>query len=334
MLNAAIIGLGRWGQLLVDSVQEVGRPKGGHIRFTRAVTRTPASAAAFAGRQGLALSADYASILDDREIAAVVIATPHSQHADQIEAAAKAGKHVFVEKPMTLDRADAERAVAACHGAGVVLAAGHNRRFLPSTQALKALIDGGELGTILHVEGNFSGPLAFGYASGMWRADAVENPAGGMAAMGIHMLDAIIHLCGPIAAVRAQSLRRVLTIDTDDTTSALLRFAGGMTGTLATIAATPRLWRIQVFGSRGWAHLRAPEVMDVHLLETEPETRTFPAVDIERAELEAFAAAVAGDADYPVTADEAVHGVAVFEAIVASAAQHGELVNVPPPPGR
>ena len=328
MLNAAIVGLGRWGRLLVDSVQDDGRPKGGHIRFTRAVTRTPANAAAFADRQGLPVSADYASVLDDPEIAAVVIATPHSQHAEQIVAAAKAGKHVFVEKPMTLDKAGAERAVAACRAANVVLAPGHNRRFLPSTQALKALIDGGALGTILHVEGNFSGPLALGYTAGMWRADAVENPAGGMAAMGIHMVDAIIHLCGPIGAVRAQSLRRVLTVDTDDTTSALLRFAGGMSGTLTTITATQRLWRIQVFGSKGWAHVRAPEVMDVHLLEAEPETRTFPAVDIERAELEAFAAAVAGAAAYPITADEAVHGVAVFEAIVASAARRGELVEV------
>jgi len=329
MLNAAIIGLGRWGQLLVDSVQEGGQPKGGHIRFTRAVTRTPANAAAYADRQRLPVSADYASVLADPEIAAVVIATPHSRHADQIEAAAEAGKHVFVEKPMTLDRAGAERAVAACRAAGVVLAPGHNRRFLPSTQALKALIDGGVLGTILHVEGNFSGLLAFGYTAGNWRADAAENPAGGMAAMGIHMVDAITHLCGPIEAVRAQSLRRVLTIDTDDTTSALLRFADGMTGTLATITATPRLWRIQVFGSKGWAHVRAAEVMDVHLLDAQPETRTLPAVDIERAELEAFAAAVAGRAAYPITADEAVHGVAVFEAIVASAARQGDLVKVP-----
>jgi predicted dehydrogenase len=329
MLNAAIVGLGRWGQLLVDSVQESGRPKGGHIRFTRAVTRTPANAAAYADRQRLPVSADYTSVLEDPEIAAVVIATPHSQHADQIVAAAEAGKHVFVEKPMTLEKAGAERAVAACRAAGVVLAPGHNRRFYPSTQALKALIDGDALGTILHVEGNFSGPLALGYAAGMWRADAAENPAGGMAAMGIHMVDAMIHLCGPIEAVRAQSLRRVLNIDTDDTTSALLQFAGGMTGTLATITATPRLWRIQVFGSRGWAHIRAPGVMDVQLLETELETRTFPAVDIERAELEAFAAAIAGRAAYPITADEAVHGVDVFEAIVASAARQGDLVNVP-----
>jgi predicted dehydrogenase len=329
MLNAAIIGLGRWGQLLVESVQEGGRPKGGHIRFTRAVTRTPANAAAFADRQKLPVSGEYASVLEDPEIAAVVIATPHSQHADQIEAAAKAGKHVFVEKPMTLDKAGAERAVAACRAAGVVLAPGHNRRFYPSTQALKALIDGDALGTILHVDGNFSGPLAFGYIPGVWRADAAENPAGGMAAMGIHMVDAMIHLCGPIEAVRAQSQRRVLAIDTDDTTSALLRFAGGMTGTLATIIATPRLWRIQVFGSKGWAHVRAPGVMDVHLMEVEPETRTFPAVDIERAELEAFATAVAGGAAYPITADEAVHGVAVFEAIAASATRQGDLVKVP-----
>ena len=210
----------------------------------------------------------------------------------------------------------------------MVLAAGLNRRFLPSTQALKAMIDDGALGTTLHIEGNFSSPLAFGYTAGMWRADAAENPAVGMAPMGIHMVDAIIRLCGPIDAVRAQSVRRVLTIDTDNTTSVLLRFAGGLTGYLGTITATLRQWRIQVFGSKGWAHVRNPEVMDVHLLEADPETRTFPAVNIERAELEAFAEAVFGHAAYPVTAEEEIHGIAVFEAIVASAARRGDLIRV------
>ena len=272
MLNAAIVGLGVWGRQLVEAVLEDGRPKSEQFRFTRAVTRTPDKAADFADRQGLPVTDDYASVLDDPEIQAVVLATPHSQHLGQIEAAATAGKHVFVEKPLTLDTSSATKAVAACRSAEVVLALGHNRRFLPALKALEDMIVAGELGSVMHVEGNFSGNVAYGYRPGVWRADPAENPAGGMAAMGIHMVDALIHLCGPIASVRAQSLRQVLEIPVDDTTSMLFRFESGITGYLGTITATPRLWRIQVFGSKGWAHMRDPQTIDVRRPEGEVET--------------------------------------------------------------
>jgi predicted dehydrogenase len=292
------------------------------------VTRTPEKVADFADRHGLPVTDDYASVLDDPEIQAVVLATPHSQHLGQIEAAAAAGKHVFVEKPLTLDASSAKEAVAACESADVVLALGHNRRFLPALKELQDMIVAGELGSVMHVEGNFSGNGAYGFRPGMWRADPTENPAGGMAAMGIHMVDALIHLCGPIASVQAQSLRQVLEIPVDDTTSMLFRFENGITGYLGTITATPRLWRMQVFGSKGWAHMRDPQTIDVRRQEGEVETLTFPALDIEFAELEAFAQAVSGGAPYPVTPEQAVHGIAVFEAVARSVDREGARVDL------
>lgn len=328
MLNAVIVGLGRWGQTLVEAVQTEGRPKGELIRFVRGVTRTPAKAAAFAERHRMPLGDDYAAALADPQVEAVVLATPHSQHAEQIRAAAAAGKHVFVEKPLTLTKASAEEATAACAKAGVLLALGHNRRFLPAMHDLKRLAEDGTLGRILHVEGNISGPGAFSYPPGMWRAMPEESPAGGMTAMGIHVVDAMIHLCGPIAWVQAQSFRQALEIDIDDTTSMLLRFRSGISGYLGTIAATARAWRIQLFGTKGWAHMRDNEVMDLALVDGRSETRSYPKTDIERAELEAFARAVAGGPAYPLPADEAVAGVAALEAIVASATRDGARVTV------
>lgn len=328
MLNAAIVGMGGWGRQLVDAVLEDGRPKSERIRITRAVTRTPDNAAEFAKRHGLPLTDDYASVLGDPQIHAVVLATPHSQHVGQIEAAAAAGKHGFVEKPLTLDTPSAKKAAAACNAARVVLALGHNRRFLPGLKALEDLIEAGELGTLMHVEGNFCGNRAYHFREGMWRADPSENPAGGMGAMGIHMVDALIHLCGPIASVQAQSFRQVLEIPVDDTTSMLFRFKSGISGYLGTITATPWLWRIQAFGSRGWAHMRDPNVIDLRREDRDDETLEFPAVDIELAELDSFAMAVAGDAPYPITPEQAVHGIAVFEAAVNSIERDGERVKV------
>ncbi len=328
MLNTAIVGLGRWGQRLVNSVQRDGQPKGEHIRVTHGVTRTPSKAVDFCASHAIELSDDYLAILDEPTLDAVLLATPHSQHASQIAAAAAAGKHVFVEKPLTLDKASAVTAVAACEAAGVVLALGHNRRFLPAMQDLKSMIDGGELGTILHIEGNFSVPGGLDYVPGMWRATGEESPAGGMTGMGVHVTDAMIHLCGEIESVRCQSLRLVLQVDMDDTTSLLCRFANGMSGYMATLTATAHIWRLQVFGTKGWAHMRSQEIMDVCMIGEELKTRRYPATDIERAELEAFAIAAAGGAPYPLSSQDAIHNMAVFDAVLASAANDAERVDV------
>src|SRR5690349_5193341 len=99
MIRAAILGLGRWGRSLVTSVQG----KSGDISFVAAHTRTRASAEDFCREKNLRFADTYAQILADPAIDAVVLATPHSLHAEQITQAAAAGKHVFVEKPMTLD---------------------------------------------------------------------------------------------------------------------------------------------------------------------------------------------------------------------------------------
>lgn len=325
MLNSAIIGLGRWGQRLVDAVSA---PPSAKLRFSHAVTGTPDRVRAYCTDRGLALYNDLAQVLADPGVDAVVLATPHSQHAGQVVAAARAGKQVFVEKPFTLDAASAHAAARACREAGVVLALGHNRRFLPAFAEMKRLVAAGELGEILHLEGNFSGNFGLGYGPGAWRATQVESPAGGMTAMGIHIIDAFIALAGPIAVIRCESQRRVLAVELDDTTSAHARFASGATGCLSTLTATGRIVRLQVFGTRGWLHLLDHRILEICDIQGKVRRIEYPPVDIERAELEAFADAVTGAATYPVPVEEAIHGVAVMEAAIRSAKNDGERVAV------
>ena len=146
--------------------------------------------------------------------------------------------------------------------------------------------------------------------------------------MGIHIIDAFISLAGPIAAVRCESQRRVLQVDLDDTTSVFARFASGATGCLSTLTATGRIVRLQVFGTRGWLHLLDHRVLEICDLDGKVRRIEYPQVDIERAELEAFADAVAGSAVYPVPVADAIHGVAVLQAALRSAANGGERVAV------
>jgi predicted dehydrogenase len=241
-------------------------------------------------------------------------------HAEQVISAARAGKHVFVEKPFTMTKASAEAAVAACRKAGVVMALGHNRRFLPAVAEMKRLVAAGALGTLCHVEGQFSGPSAISFKPGMWRADRHESPLGGMGGMGIHMIDMMINLAGPIAEVTVRSLTRALTNGLDDTTAGLFSFASGATGCFATLALAPRVWRVALYGTDAALELNGHEKLSFTPREGEGWVKEFPKTDIEHAELAAFAAAVNGGPAYPLPVEDAIHGVAVFEAMIGAAA--------------
>lgn len=324
MINLAIVGLGRWGSTLVESVQG----KSDRIRFAHVVTRSPDRVSAAAERFGLTPLPDLAAALDDPHTDGIVLATPHSLHADQVIACAGAAKPVFVEKPFTLKFADAMRAVDAVSAAGIVCAVGHNRRFLPATIELAAMARDGRLGQIVFVEGNFSGNVAGKYAPDLWRVAPGESPAGGMAGAGIHVLDTIVQLLGPIAHVTATSSRQVLDVPMDDTTVATLVSRAGAAASLVTLMATAPDYRLKVFGTSGSAEVRGPETLVLTSLSGKSETKTFAPVDTVRAELEAFADAITGRAAYPVPLHEVLWGIAAFEAVGRSVEQ-GSTVATP-----
>jgi predicted dehydrogenase len=331
MINAAIVGLGWWGKTLVESGEGSDA-----IRFVAGTTRTmSAGIRVFADEKGLRLAPDYQALLADPSVDAVVLATPHSVHAQQVIAAAAAGKHVFCEKPFTLTRSDAEKAVAAVRAAGVTLGLGYNRRFHPEMTRLREQIRSGELGTILHVEASMTFPNALLLAPSHWRAHRDETPCGGLTPMGVHAVDGMIDLCGEVDHVFCQSFRRVVDIDSDDTTSVLFRMRSGVSGYLGTITATGPGFSFQVFGSKGWVRLEgvthvagaSSEERRTRLFGTcrfqpikgEAKVWQAAALDISRAALEAFARAAEGGPAYPISLEQMIHGAAVTEAIVRSA---------------
>ena len=315
MLRTAILGAGHWGRRLIESVQG----KSAKIRFVTAVTRDPAGLRPLADRFGLAVTDRYADALADPAIDAVVLATPHSQHTDEVVAAAEAGKHVFVEKPFTLTRGEAERAIEACRAAGITLHVGFNRRCAPGYVEMTRRIKAGNIGALRHVEGNFSGPPSYQTAPGNWRSNQRESPGGAMTARGVHLVDGMVHLAGPVRTVSAFSEKLQHDIDVDDTTACLLRFAGGATGMLGTLHAASRFWRLHAFGSAGALEMRGETELLASDLDGNTERLTYAAVDKERAELEAFADAVQRGDRFVIAPEEIVNTVAVTEAVAASA---------------
>ncbi len=325
MLRVAIYGAGHWGTRLIESVQG----KSQKIRFTAAVTRDLAGRKQLADKFGLALTSRYADVLNDPAIDAVVLATPHSQHAVEIAAAARAGKHVFVEKPFTLTRADAEDAIKASRAAGITLHVGFNRRYAPAYQELLKRIAAGEIGSVRHVEGHFSGPPSYQTEPGNWRSNQLESPGGAMTARGVHVLDSMLHIAGPIESVFAYSEKLQHAIDVDDTTACALRFASGATGLLATLHAASAFYRIHVFGSDGALEMRGETELLGADLTGNVERFTYAAIDKERAELEAFADAVAAQVKFVIAPAEIVNGVAAMEG-VAESARTRQAVRIAP----
>jgi predicted dehydrogenase len=198
---------------------------------------------------------------------------------------------------------------------------------MPASVALAALIEEGRLGRLLHFDANFSGASGFrweGEPEG-WRARANENPAGSMTSRGLHLSDLMIHFAGLAESVFAITERRVLKIPVNDVTALLLRFAGGPTATLTTMAATAEAWRFAVYGSAGWAEVRSPETLVFRPVGGEEEQLPVPSGDAERAELEAFARAVTGDETFAVTPQQAINNIAILQGIQASQDSGSEI---------
>jgi predicted dehydrogenase len=334
MIRAAIVGLGRWGRSLVASVQG----KSTQLRFVRAHTRTRASAEEFCRQYDVPLVDSYEQILADPEVDAVVLATPHSLHETQIIAAAAAGKHIHVEKPITLDRAGADRAVEAARKAGVVLAVGYCRRFHPSIVEVRRRLAQGRLGAVVSMVAQHTTSTAQFIVPENWRAAPEEAPGGALTAVGVHALDHMIEFAGRVRDVRCATAR-TFPGPSDDTTTVMLHFESGATGLIFCSVATATNFSFTLYGSKGLAEISKPNLQTLRFVPTSDqppigaviappdEISEHPGFDMLNAELTEFARAIHERRPYPVPLDEIVHGMSVFDAIV-EAARSNEIVPV------
>ena len=313
MINAAIVGLGWWGKTHLASVQG----KSAKVRYVHGVSKEIDAALPLAEAHGFTLSDDLERALADPRVQAVVLATPHSLHTDQIVRVAAAGKPVFCEKPFALKRADALRSVAACEKAGIPLGVGTNKRFWPSMAELRRVVKSGVLGRIMLIEGHYSNENS-GMHFSAWRESPDESPGGGMTGTGIHLLDGFVSLGGPVAEVSARLTTHRPGADPRDTIGVDFRFENGLTGYFGAVRASPFFWRVHVFGDEGSAEALGETQLVLRMRGGKTEVRDFPKIDSILAELDAFADAVEGRAPYPITPKEIVEVVSGFEGIIES----------------
>ena len=325
MLNVAIVGLGWWGRNIV------GQLRGNALlRPVVLVDVNEQAGGEFAHSQQIAFEADFARALANPQVQAVVLCTPHSQHCEQIVAAAAAGKHVFCEKPLSMSRAEVLRAVAAVRAANRVLAVGHERRFEPPIVEAMRLLHSGVLGTPLQVEANFSQDKFLALAPDNWRLSGKEAPAGPMTATGIHLLDLSIGVFGAASQVFCSVKQLGSPLVNGDTLAALVMFKSGGHALISAILATPFAGRFALYGSKGWVDVRDrvhPEASQGWTVATcirgendgQPRFTEVPAASGVVANLEAFATAALGGAPYPVPQEQMIANISALEAIFKSA---------------
>ncbi|MGE4336109.1 MAG: Gfo/Idh/MocA family protein [Pigmentiphaga sp.] len=320
-LKVAVIGLGWWGRVLVEQIGHSSR-----LAVVHAVDVDPA-AEAFARERGLRFSTRLDDALGDSEVEAVVLCTPHTQHADQVEAVAAAGRHVFCEKPLALTRADAQRALGAVERAGVTLAVGHEKRFEPPIVEVLRLLRAGELGTPLQVEANFSQDKFLALATDNWRLSGREAPAGPMTATGIHLLDLSVAVFGAAERVLASVRQLGSPLTNGDTLAVMASFRRGGHALISAMLATPFAGRFAVYGSEGWAEVRdkahpeSPEgwTLTVSRRGGGVQTTDYPPAPAALLNLEAFADAAQGVAPYAVPAEQMLANISALEAVFRSA---------------
>jgi predicted dehydrogenase len=315
MLNTAIVGLGWWGKNLVTAARDFGAP----LRFARGVTLEPDTVRDFAAEHSIAIGTSFEDVLADPEIKAVILATPHSRHRAQVEAAAAAGKQIYCEKPFALSKADAAAMLDACKRAGVVIGVGHHFRLMPSMRALAELMASGAFGAIMHLEGHYSHDWLADMPVDSWRMAAEETRAGSMTSMGIHVLDCFRDLAGPMKRVSALSKARALKLPTGDTTAALIEFESGATGTFGTTLKTPFRWRIAVFGDTCWAEsVSETRVIVRRAGKDDPAIIDYPHENHLGRNLDYFAKAALGQGTFPISPDGILQTAAALEAVFKS----------------
>jgi predicted dehydrogenase len=321
VFNVAVVGMGWWGKIIVPLIKRSSK-----LSVSKVVEVNPAGIADFAKQHGVEVVTDFESVLRDSGIDGVVLCTPHTQHTDQIVAAANAGKHVFCEKPLSMTRADVLRAVEAVNRNKVTLAVGHERRFEPPIMELMRVVKSGELGVPLQVEANFNQDKFLSLPADNWRLSGKEAPAGPMTATGIHLLDLSVGIFGEAERAYASVKQLGSQLVNGDTLAILVSFKNGGHALISAILATPFDGRFAVYCNKGWIEVRdkthpeAPEgwVLTTCLQGGKRTSVEYAPADNVLANLEAFAGAAQGGAPYPVPQEQMIANISALEAIFKS----------------
>jgi len=323
-LQVGCVGMGWWSDVLADAIGRSGK-----LTIAACYSRSEEKRRKFAAKYGCRPAASYEEMLSDRKIKAIVNTTPNSAHLETTVAAARAGKHVFLDKPIANTIADARALTGACRRAKVVLALGYQRRRESHFRWVKGEIDAGKFGKLVNAEANISRDRLGKIDLDSWRYSAEGMPGGVMLQIGIHYSDVLEYLLGPVKAVSGRFVRLVLPGENPDVASLVLEHESGALSTLnASYASASEYYLMNVYGKESTAYY------DMHgglrVLRrggTRAEPVACPANDTIVEELEEFARAARGEAEPEMDGEKSTESLAVILAGIRSA-REGRRVEV------
>jgi predicted dehydrogenase len=310
--------------VLADAIKRSGK-----LEILSCYTRSAEKREKFAAKYGCQPAASYQAMLADAEIEAIINTTPNDVHLSTTSAAAAAGKHVFLDKPIANTVSDGRAITEACRKAGVVLALGYQRRRESHFRWIRQQIDDGLFGRLVNAEANISRDRLGKIDLTSWRYQATGMPGGVMLQIGIHYIDVLEYLIGSVRAVRGQSAQLVLPGDNPDVASLILEHENGALSTVnASYASASEYYLMNIYGKDATAYY------DLHnglrLLkrgESDPVAVKCTGNDTLVEQLEEFAAAARGQGRLEVGGDYATRSLAVVRAGILSA-REGRRVEV------
>jgi predicted dehydrogenase len=323
-LRVACIGMGWWSDVLADAIQRSSK-----LAIAACYTRSADKRAAFAAKYGCRPSPSYEAILADPAIEAIVNTTPNDVHLATTGAAAAAGKHVFLDKPIANTVSDGRAITAVCAKAGVVLALGYQRRRESQFRWLRRQIDDGVFGKLVNAEANISRDRLGKIDLSSWRYQAAGMPGGVMLQIGIHYADVLEYLMGPITAVTGRLAQLVLPGDNPDVASLILEHENGALSTLnASYASASEYYLMNIYGKEASAYYDMHDGLRLLKRGTDrPVAVACNTNDTIVEQLEEFAAAVRGDGKPEVGGEYGTTSLAVIRAGILSA-REGRRVQV------
>jgi predicted dehydrogenase len=323
-VRVGCLGMGWWSDVLADAIKRSGK-----LEIVSCYTRSEDKRQAFAAKYDCKPAPSFEAMLEDRSVEAIINTTPNNIHCETTCAAARAGKHVFLDKPIANTITDARALTRACREAGVVLALGYQRRRESHFRWIRKQIDSGVFGRLVNAEANISRDRLGRFDLSSWRYTAEGMPGGVMLQIGIHYTDVLTYLMGPIVAVRGALAQLVLPGENPDVASLILEHENGALSTLnACYASASEYYLMNIYGKEATAYY------DLHngLRVLRRGTNRADPVSCEKndtivEELEEFAAAVRGEGQPEMDGEKATASLAVLLAGIRSA-HEGRRVEV------
>ncbi len=338
-LKAALIGVGAWGRVLTRAASQSDK-----IEFACCVGRNPDKLVAFSRDTGIPVRR-FDDVLADKTVASVVLALPNELHFEFAERAARAGKHIYIEKPIanTLVDSLAVAALEPVHGVHIVV--GHCARLLTGVRAIRAAIDAGALGKISQIETNFSNDRGLRLSRDDWRWYSKSAPGGSLSQIGVHQFDTLRYLGGDIAAVSASAGRHSpVGAEVEDQWIVTVHFADGKLGTVISNWTSPGTFNVRATGLDALmfydidqTHWASPERLHENATlyrqvrgkgPAERQALAVPPGNMYRDELNMFADSVMQNADCELSAANGCQAVAAVYASLTSAKEGCRAVTL------